>query len=115
MLINNEPIDKHTINMLKRNSKYKLFKFNFEIDTLKKNRLQVFYQMLDKLPELEISHIKVHNSSNTFIDTLAEKPMFETKQDLFKVLESNDESVAEQSEPHEYLSTVKFPYKHDMN
>ena len=115
MLINNEPISIQTISMLKRNSKYKLFKFDFEIDTLKDKRLQVFYQMLDELPELEICHIKVLNSSNTFITALAEKPMFETKQDLFKILESNDESVAEQPEPHEYLSAVYFPYKHDMS
>ena len=103
ILIKNEPIDMYTIKMLKRGNRYKLFKLDIFIDTEEQDRLEVFYQMLDELPHLQICHVKVNYCSNEFIDALIEKSMFETKQDLFKVLEISDSNVAEQFEPHEYL------------
>ena len=118
MLINNEPIDIQTINMLKRNSKYKLFKFDFEIDTLKDKRLQVFYQMLDELPELEISRISASYPCGEFLNILLQKQVFKTKKEFLKVLEFDDLDdidPPDQSEPHEYLAMVRYPECHDMS
>ena len=41
--------------------------------------------------------------------------MFNTKQDLFKILEFDDSMISEQSEPYEYLSKIKDPNSHDMS
>ena len=115
ILIQKEPIDIYTIKMLKKNNRYKLFKLDISIDTQEQDRLKVFYQMLDELPEIEISSVQVDNCNNEFIDAVASKPMFKTKQDLYKVLEISDRSAAKQSKPHEYLSNVYDPEKHDMS
>ena len=109
-----QPIDTYTIKMLKKGERYKLFKLDIEIDAEDPDRLEVFYQMLDELPHLEICRISVKYCNNELLDTLVGRSMFETKQDLFKVLETSDKHVAGQSEPHEYLSTVYNPREHDM-
>ena len=113
--IEHNPIDEDTIMMLKRGNRYMLFKLDISIDSQDQDRLDIFYQMLEEMPEFEIFQINVQQCSNEFINALAKKSNFKTKQDLFKVLQTRSNSVIEQSEPHEYLSHVDHPEKHDMS
>ena len=112
--IKDEPIDRHTITMLKRGNRYKMYKLDITLFNTHQDRLSLFYRILEEMPEFEISKIKILGNNNNLIETLVQKSYFKTKQDLFKVIESKDDSVAQQSEPHEYLSHVYNPEHHDM-
>ena len=71
--------------------------------------------MLDQMPDFEIERIEAFIDNNQLIRTLASKPIFQTKQDLFKVLEVNDYGYSKLSERYEYLSNVYNPEYHDMS
>ena len=53
--IGRQRIDDLTIKALKRGNWYKLFKFSITIDGDDKERIEMFYKMLDELPNLEIT------------------------------------------------------------
>ena len=99
-----QPLDDKTIEVLKKNDKYKLFKLDFEIEFYDQYRLDMFYKILEQMPDFEISKICVYNGDNDLIDTLMEKCNFETKQDLFGVLKFMKGFRPEKSEPYEYIS-----------
>ena len=101
--------------MLKRGNRYKLFKLDIELDATDDHRLIIFYEILEKMPDMEICQIVVRNSSNDFLNTLAEKYMLKTKQDLYEILQIDNKTLNKQSEPHEYLSVVKYPKNRDMS
>ena len=67
------------------------------------------------MPDLDISMIHVWESNKEIINTLAQKPVFRTKQNLFKVLDSEFSDLPDQSEPYEYLLKVRYPESHDMS
>ena len=110
-----QPIDENTIRILKRGDRYKLFKLDIVVDSDNKDRFGIFCQMLDEMPEFEISMIYVRGDINKLINTLSQKPNFETQQDLFNVLDFHHLDPPKQSEPYEYLRRVQHPEKHDMS
>ena len=77
--------DERTIKVLKKGSKYKLFKFSFRI-FYDQSRIKLFYRMLDELPGLLIDQIYLFTSENEIIHTLMKKSNFQTKQDLYRVI-----------------------------
>ena len=113
--IKSDPIDRDTIMMLKKSNRYKLFKFEINLCSTKIARLKIFTEMIEEMPDLEISEITLWESNNEVVNLLAEKTMFETKQDLFNVLRSFSWTVAKQSEPHEYISWVSTPEIESMS
>ena len=110
-----QPIDDKTIEVLKKSEKYKLFKLSVFIDIPDQERLRMIYRLLDEMPEFEISKIKTFRGSNDLINTLAKKPMFKSKQELFEKLDFKDYQFNQQSGPYEYISDMYNPYKHDMS
>ena len=110
-----QAIDEKTIEIFRRANRYKLFKLDAVIDIEDQPRLQMFYHMLDQMPDFEIERIEAEARDNQLIRTLASKPIFQTKQDLFKVLEVNDYGYSKLSEPYEYLSKVYYPEYLDMS
>ena len=113
-----QKVDERTIEALKRGERYKLFKLDFEVDYFDKNRLEILYRILDEIPELEIFKICSSCRLNQFINELAEKSNFKTKQDFFKVLDFKNYGHTDppgQSEPYEYLNKVLYPEDHDMS
>ena len=64
---------------------------------------------------LKSNKINVILGNNDLINSLAKKPMFKTKQDLFKLLDYQDSDIIEQEEPHEYLSQILMPEMYDMS
>ena len=110
-----KPIDDKTIEALKRGDKYKLFKLDIQINYEDKDRLQIFYRMLEELPEFEIYNIGVLYGDNKFIYKLGENPIFKNYQYLLKVLNMNDTGVHINNEPYEYLRNVIYPEKHNMS
>ena len=113
--IDNRPIDEKTIEVLRRGDRYKLFKLEIGIDAKEQNGIEVLYEMLDEMQELEIYMIHVKHCNNEIVDTLAQKPIFKKKQDLFKVLDLGTSDAPERSEPYEYLQSVYHPEKHKMS
>ena len=113
--LEDQHLNTKTIEVLKRGDKYKLFKLNIQIDIDEHDRLGVFYTMLDEMPEFEVHLISARNYNDDFIDTLAQKPIFKTKRDLFRVLDFSDSDPPMQFEPYEYLLQVKSPEEHDMS
>ena len=111
----NQPIDEKTIATLKRGDRYKLFKYSITIDAKNQVRLEMFYRILDEMPELEICEIVVGNGDNDVINTLAANSMFNTKQDLFNILEFYIEDQNQQSEPCEYVTYINYSEKYDMS
>ena len=83
-----EVIDHNTISMLKKGEKYKLFKFKFMHNNLKKTTFcyKYFARVLEEMPMLEIESLVLLNDRLGLINKLAMRPQFETKQDLFKIL-----------------------------
>ena len=71
--------------------------------------------MLDKMPKLEVYSIDVIDWSKQFFDTVSQKPIFRTKQNLLKVLDFGVEDAPDQSEPYDYLKIVWYPEEHDMS
>ena len=92
-----------------------MFKLDIDIDVEDQHRLEMFYSMLDEMPELEVCRIKVDRGDNEFINTLAQKSMFKTKQELFKILDYDNLNSPKQPEPHEYLSKVLHLEDQDMS
>ena len=109
-----QKIDEKTIQSLKRGDRYKLFKFNLTIKTKGFDNTEWIYRMLDEMPDLEVSKISGHISNNDAINALMEKPIFKTKQDLFKIIEFSPSYENDQSEPLEYLSYVACYTQHEM-
>ena len=102
--------DENTIKALKRGYKYKLYKFRMLIHihpTIEdENRMK--YKLLDEFQDLEMNEIYLFGEINKSINALTKKAMFKTKQDLFKVL-ATDEFLLTPSgpyEPYEYLSNI---------
>ena len=85
--LGNHSIDEKTINVLKRGDRYKLFKLDVIINMNDQDRVEVFYKMLDEMPDFEIQKILLKQCDKFFIKTLLQKPMFTTKEQLFKVLD----------------------------
>ena len=112
---NDQLIDEKTIATLKRGDRYKLFKLDIRVDVKDEIRLEIFYRMLDEMPEFEISWIKLKNGNNDLINTLTTKPMFKNKQDLFDILEFDSINLPQQSESYEYLSKINNPEDFDMS
>ena len=84
-----ENIDIHTFNMLKKNNKYKLFKFRFQHlhNSKSDNNHRTVVRILDEMPKLEIEFIKIENDSHGLVNKLQSSSQFDTNQELFKVLE----------------------------
>ena len=55
--LHNQRIDELTIKVLKRGDRYKLFKFSILIYGTDKERIKMFYRMLDEMPDLELKSI----------------------------------------------------------
>ena len=105
-----------TIEALKRGSRYKLFKFDIQIDKIsEEGSIKMVYFMLDEIPGLEISKVIVPTISNDFINTFMQKSSFTNKQDFFKVLECVRKSFSKQSEPYEYIPKVSNIENYDMS
>ena len=47
-------VDLNTVNVLRNGDRYKLFKFILKVDFRNTDELDVIYNMLDQMPELEI-------------------------------------------------------------
>ena len=112
--LGNQEIDDRTINVLKKNDRYKLFKLDIQISIEDQDRLRVFYRLIEEMPDFEVCRIDINKSSNDLINTLTKKLMFENKQDLYKILNVNVSNYIEQSEPLEYLSSLYIREEHDM-
>ena len=108
-------IDQKVIEIFRRGDRYKLFKFDIDIDVEDQHRLEMFYFMLDEMPQFDMCRIKVDRGDNEFINALAQKSMFQTKQDLFKILDYDNLNSPKQPEPHEYLSKVLHLEDQDMS
>ena len=52
--------------------------------------------MLDEMPELEIYKLRLVGANNAILLTLQKKLKFESKHDLYKVLEYDDLDVSEE-------------------
>ena len=115
LLIENDLIDSNTIKMLKRGNRYKLFKLKITLPTYDLDRLQIFYQMLEEMPELEICNIKILDYNNDIVNTLFEKSNFKNKQDLFRVIDEDVCPINKNPEPYEYVSKVSSPEYYDMS
>ena len=100
---------------LKRGDRYKLFKFDIYLNYKNTEQVQMVYTLLDEIPELEISYIDIVNGQNEFINTLLEKSMVKTKQELFKILQFRNPFNYQFDEPYEYLSFIPNPQKYFMN
>ena len=115
IFIEHQRIDEKTIEVLKRGNRYKLFKFSIIIDSKDKERIKMFYKMLDEMPVLEIKRIKfVSRWSKDIIDTLLQKSIYKTPDELYKVLESNP-GAFETPDTYEYLSIIFNPETKDMS
>ena len=113
--LENQKIDEKTIKVLKRGDRYKLFKFTFQIDGSRQDYNELIYRMLDEMPELEVSKISGFFKNDDVISILAEKPMFKTKKDLFKVIQLNSIFEPNNFQPFEYLSYISNPEWYDMS
>ena len=110
-----QKVDKNTIKVLKRGDRYKLFKFIIELDNDYPYKCEVIYNILEDMPEIEIHKIYVKNGTNGMIDILTEKPMFDTKQELYKVLEFQHKVEDTYTETYEYISELSYPDLYDMS
>ena len=110
-----QPINDNTINVLKKNDRYKMFKLDIQIDASDQGRLQTFCKMLKEMPDLEISRVSLKEGNNDLIATLTQKLNFDNEQDLFKIIEFSDISAPQQIEPYTFLSEILYPYNHDMS
>ena len=110
-----QPIDENTLLTLIKSDKFLLFKLDIEIDLENQLKVEMFYKMLDRMPEFEISRIYVRHGTNELINLLATKHAFKTKQDFFKILEFNEGDLSQQSEPFEYLNRISNPQNFDMS
>ena len=109
-------IDELTIKVLKRFDRYKLFKFKVLIDGNDNERIEMFYKMLDEMPQFEFILLTLTKRwDKKFIDTLLKKSIYETREKLFEVLKFNNFGLQVHNDIYEYLSTVSFPEKHDMS
>ena len=102
-------IDEKTIEVLMRGDRYKLFKFEFEIDSSYQTKLETFYEILRKMSDIETTLINLKSGNLDVIKTLMQMPKFKTKQDLFKVLRYYLFNDNEKSESQEYLTTIYTP------
>ena len=108
-------IDEKTIKALERNERYKWFKFILSIDKTNTERLEIIYEMFSRIPQMEFRQITIKNCDNAFINTLVEKTNFETKQDLFKVLNCYFFSYSSwRDRPYEYISDLVITSKYNM-
>ena len=103
--LGDQKIDERTINALKKNDRYKLFKLDIQISIEDQARLRVFYRLIEEMPDFEVCRIDINKSSNDLINTLAKKLIVENKQELYKILEVDASNYIEQSKPLEYLSS----------
>ena len=71
--------------------------------------------MLDEMPELEIYKLRLVGANNAILHTLQKKLKFESKHDLYKVLEYDDLDVSEEPWMYEYIPKVIYPERHIMN
>ena len=108
-------IDERTIDILKYNDKYKLFKLYIGINGADQNRVNLVSKMLDEMPDFEIECIEIWSGNNDIINLLSKKPMFKTEEDFYDILEFNDDKAADQSDPHHYLSDIYFANNHNMS
>ena len=70
------PIDENTIKLLKRGNRYKLFKIVISLNTKKKDRLKIIYQILEAMPKIEIYKIIAYDINNGIINALLQMPAF---------------------------------------
>ena len=103
----NQRIDAKTIDVLKRGDRYKLFKYSIRIDGNNQERIQMFFNMLDQIPQFEIERICLTSRCNKdFIDMLLQKSVYKTRHELYKVLDVYGGLLDDESYPYEYLSKV---------
>ena len=109
-------IDENTIKVLLRGDRYKLFNIKVDIDPTDIDRTEMFYNMLDAIPELEFQNIAVRNKCDKeFIDILLQKSIYKTKEELFEVLYFNDMALNDTEDTYEYFNDILYPEKHDMS
>ena len=75
----------------------------------------MFFYMLDQLPGLELSRVKVGMVTLDFIKKLAKKSVLKTKQDLFKVLEIKGYEVQEEAKIVNHLYNLKPALQKDIS
>ena len=116
LYIGRQKIDELTIKALKRGDRYKFFKFKITINGLKNSEIEMLYNMLDEMPELEFGSLFVwYKNDKVLIDTLLQKSIYKTRQELYKVLKFEDTFSHDKSIPFEYSSIIHSPQKHDMS
>ena len=89
--IDRNKIDENTIKILKKFDRYKLFRLKITINAFNNSEVEMLFNMLDQMPELELVSLRVwYKNDKEFIDTLLEKSIYKTRQELYKVLEFDD-------------------------
>ena len=89
--IDRNKIDENTIKILKKFDRYKLFKLKITINAFNNSEVEMLFNMLDQMPELELVSLRVwYKNDKEFIDTLLQKSIYKTRQELYKVLEFDD-------------------------
>ena len=92
-----------------------LFKISIKI---LRNDIEKVLILLELLKESGIDvkeiRIRARRKDNQIVNLLAESPIFDTKQDLFKILKFSAADVPRNSENHEYLSYIG-EIKQDMS
>ena len=109
-------IDENTIKVLKRGNKYRLFKLEIDIDFNDIERTEIFYKMLDEMPNIEFYELFVRSRCDEdLINLLLKKSIHKTRDELFKVLQSYMRTVCNQAEVHEYETGLVYPHEVDIN
>ena len=68
-------------------------------------RTNMLFKMLDELPEIEMEKIKIDSRCDKdFIDTILEKSIYKTRQELFEVIDYDNSLVYNQFDTFEFLS-----------
>ena len=101
--------------MFKRGDRYKLFKFEIDIDIDQLMTLNNLYKILDELPDFKFSKIHLNRASNEFVNTFTQKILQMKRQDLFKVLKIDEYALNQQPEAFVFISKIDNVDKYDMS
>ena len=92
-----------------------LFKISIKILRNDIEKVLILLELL-KEPGIDVKEIRIRarRKDNQIVNLLSESPIFDTKQDLFKILKFSAADVPRNSENHEYLSYIG-EIKQDMS
>ena len=115
--IQENELAKNTVDVLRKDDKYKLFRFEISIsdDEESLKETDCIFRMLEDMPDMIIDALYVYEGNNNTFQKLLDLPNFKTKQDLLKVLYFKESYDIEESEPYEYLSKVNTGDKNMKN